>query len=158
IRCSVMISRDPEGTVYAQVARDLRKQIQQLAPGAQLRSEKALAHDYGVGIATVRRALRLLRDEGLVVGSPGQVARVAERSPRRVQIVPRGGSNGPSRLATPEECREMGLSEGAEVTPMRDADGRVVEWFPARSTMFVPHVDGKVSELANPFHVNPSTG
>lgn len=54
--------------VSQQIAGDLRGQIRsgRIAVGGQLPSNKALAKQYGVAVETVRAAIRVLRDEGLV--------------------------------------------------------------------------------------------
>ena len=50
-----------------------------LPPGAMLMNERAMAAEYGVAIGTVRRAVRDLRDRGLVVTLPAKGTFVAER-------------------------------------------------------------------------------
>ena len=59
---------DPE-PLWSQLAAILRKQIKsgELAPGALLPSESYLQEEHGVGRSTVRHALQVLRDEGLVI-------------------------------------------------------------------------------------------
>jgi GntR family transcriptional regulator len=54
--------------LYAQVAAILRARIQsgELARLDPLPSEKTLQQEYGVGRDTARRAIEMLRDEGLV--------------------------------------------------------------------------------------------
>jgi GntR family transcriptional regulator len=58
---------DPE-PVYAQLAAILRGQIQrgELVPRQPLPSETYLVQHYGVSRGTARRAVAVLRDEGLV--------------------------------------------------------------------------------------------
>lgn len=58
---------------YQQIADDLRKQILdgELAPGDSLPSERSLIERYGVALMTVRRALSVLRDEGLTESRRG---------------------------------------------------------------------------------------
>jgi DNA-binding GntR family transcriptional regulator len=53
---------------YRQLAGILRDQIQsgELAPGAAVPSVKRLRQQYGVAETTARKAVALLRDEGLV--------------------------------------------------------------------------------------------
>ena len=53
---------------YRQLAGILRDQIQsgELAPGAAVPSVKRLRQEYGVAETTARKAVALLRDEGLV--------------------------------------------------------------------------------------------
>lgn len=53
---------------YMQVVDDISGRISggDLAPGARLLSERALADHYGVSYGTVRRAMEVLRERGLV--------------------------------------------------------------------------------------------
>lgn len=50
-----------------------------LPPGAMLRGERSMGESYGVAIGTVRRAVRELRDRGLVVTLPHKGTFVAEQ-------------------------------------------------------------------------------
>ncbi len=67
----------PRGT-YRQIADDLRRRVLsgELAPGAMVPSELELVEQHGVSRGTVRSALALLVDEGLVEVVPGQGRRV----------------------------------------------------------------------------------
>lgn len=67
------IKQDDPRPAYVQIADDLRTAIQkgEIAPGNQLPSTTDLTERYGVARMTVRSALRLLRDEGLVVARQG---------------------------------------------------------------------------------------
>lgn len=58
---------------YLQLAGILRAQIMsgELAPGQQLPSLTWLMQEYGLARNTVRKAVRVLRDEGLVRAVPG---------------------------------------------------------------------------------------
>ena len=58
---------------YLAIAEDLRRQIVSgaLAPGTVLPSESDLSGSYGVSRVTVRKALDVLRDEGLVASRQG---------------------------------------------------------------------------------------
>jgi GntR family transcriptional regulator len=53
---------------YLQIADDLRKQIRdgRYQPGDRLPSNKAMAGEYNTSTETVRRALRVLTDDGLI--------------------------------------------------------------------------------------------
>lgn len=55
--------------LYQQLAADLRARVTagEWKPGELLPSESYLQQEYGLGRSTVRAALALLRDEGLVV-------------------------------------------------------------------------------------------
>ncbi|MDN5757170.1 MAG: GntR family transcriptional regulator [Tomitella sp.] len=67
----------PRGT-YRQIAAELRRRIGsgELLPGVLMASEMVLVQEYGVSRGTVRSALALLVDEGLVEVIPGQGRRV----------------------------------------------------------------------------------
>ncbi|MGW0121189.1 GntR family transcriptional regulator [Streptomyces sp. NPDC003327] len=85
-----------EAPLYLRVAAALREDLtrQRLAPGSRLPSERSLAQRYHVNRQTVRSALHLLREEGLVVtdrrgtfaagGAPGpEPAAAAPRAAHR---------------------------------------------------------------------------
>jgi GntR family transcriptional regulator len=69
VRCSCPVI-DPEAAtpVYIQVADELREQIRsgKLPPGRRVPSESDLEQIYGVARGTARKAIAVLRDEGLV--------------------------------------------------------------------------------------------
>lgn len=71
--------------VYRQVADHITAKITsgELQPGAKLPAERDLATEYGVAYLTVRRAMRLLRERGLVITSIGRgnyIARPEQRN------------------------------------------------------------------------------
>lgn len=59
---------------YRRVADDIADQIANgaLAPGARLLSERALAEHYGVAFHTVRHAMAILRERGLIESVHGR--------------------------------------------------------------------------------------
>ena len=65
------------------IADELRHSIEtgELAPGAQLRSERQLAATYGTARNTAREAIRLLADSGLVIAEQGRGAFVRRSAP-----------------------------------------------------------------------------
>jgi DNA-binding transcriptional regulator YhcF (GntR family) len=73
-----------------QIANALRAAIltKQLAPGEQLPSGNELTKRYGVARMTVQQALRVLRDEGLIVTRQGSGVFVRGRSERPVGLRP----------------------------------------------------------------------
>ncbi|RBM19400.1 GntR family transcriptional regulator [Prauserella sp. PE36] len=75
---------------YQQVANALRAAIltRKLGPGDKLPSGPQLADRYGVARMTVQQAIRLLRDEGLVVSRQGSGVFVRERTERPVGLRP----------------------------------------------------------------------
>jgi GntR family transcriptional regulator len=60
--------------VYLRVADDIESRIKsgELAPGTRLLSERDLATYYGVAFHTVRHAMQVLRDRGLVESVHGR--------------------------------------------------------------------------------------
>jgi DNA-binding transcriptional regulator YhcF (GntR family) len=75
---------------YIQVAGALRAAIltRTFEPGDQLPSGSQLAARYGVARMTVQQAVRVLRDEGLVVSRQGSGVFVRERTARPVALRP----------------------------------------------------------------------
>lgn len=65
---------------YLQLAAILRKGIKsgELEPGSQLPTILDLAETYSLGVPTVRKALNVLKAEGLVVAVPGYGSFVAQ--------------------------------------------------------------------------------
>ena len=76
-----MITRGTPVPPYRQLAAIIRGQIEsgELAPGQQLPSVVTLAAEYEVSTPTVKKALSLLKDEGLVTGVAGYGTFVAEK-------------------------------------------------------------------------------
>lgn len=120
-----MIDPSADRAVYRQVADDLRDQIadRRLVPGQALRSEAAMAFDYGVGQRTVRQALHLLEGEGLIERRAGRTARVRVVEGRRDVRLARG-SRVSVRRPTAAERREHRLAAG-ELLVEIDLYGRV---------------------------------
>ncbi|MGO9298125.1 MAG: GntR family transcriptional regulator [Streptosporangiaceae bacterium] len=78
------------GRQHQQVANALRAAIptRKLSPGEKLPSGNELAKRYGVARMTVQQAIRLLRDEGLIVSRQGSGVFVRERTTRAVALRP----------------------------------------------------------------------
>jgi GntR family transcriptional regulator len=66
---------------YKQLAAILRARIEagELVPGAVVPSEATLVQEYGLARETVRRTVKLLREEGYVFTVAGRGTYVAER-------------------------------------------------------------------------------
>jgi DNA-binding transcriptional regulator YhcF (GntR family) len=83
---------DPEDPrpPYQQVANALRAAIltRKFSAGDKLPSQTELATHYGVARMTIQQALRLLRDEGLIVSRAGSGVFVRERTERPVGLRP----------------------------------------------------------------------
>lgn len=127
----------------------VRDQIAELAErqglGTQIPPEKALAAQFGVSAMTVRRALQILTDSGVLIGIPGRgtfvarprVTKVARLSRSFSEAIRASGRRPSSRLiavamrsAYGEEERRL-IDEGAddhvfEVRRVRLADGVVI--------------------------------
>jgi len=68
----VKIDNDSPEHPYVQLASLLREQIKSRKTGPRVPSIMELAEESGLSAATVKRALRLLRDEGLIYSVPGR--------------------------------------------------------------------------------------
>jgi GntR family transcriptional regulator len=77
--CGVNIDRGSPDWPYQQVAATLRDRIRAGELGPRLPSYMDLAHELGVSPMTVQRAIRVLRDEGLVVTYPSRGTFVVPR-------------------------------------------------------------------------------
>jgi DNA-binding GntR family transcriptional regulator len=71
---SVTLEPISEIPIYKQLANLIRAQIEsgELAPGAMVPSEQTLMQRHGIARDTVRHAMDVLRDEGLVITTPGK--------------------------------------------------------------------------------------
>lgn len=71
-----VVTIDHEGPipVYIQIAEIISEQIRtgKLQPGRVIPSEKDLVDTYGVARTTARRAIKYLRDQGLIFTVPGR--------------------------------------------------------------------------------------
>jgi len=126
-----MINPRSDRPVYRQLADELRAEIDRLQPGDRLPSEAAISQRWGVGRETVRRALRVLRDEGLVETESGYGTRVRVQVERQRVRVPRG-SMLVCRPATAAERADVALDlgEGEWVIEVW-VGGRVAQIHPA---------------------------
>ncbi|WP_207782367.1 GntR family transcriptional regulator [Phytoactinopolyspora limicola] len=86
------MSLDPDDSrpPYVQVANALRAAIltKKFSPGDKLPSGKELAKQYGVARMTVQQALRLLREENLIVSRHGSGVFVRQRTEKPVGLRP----------------------------------------------------------------------
>ncbi len=75
---AVLVDTNASAWPYQQVAEQLREQLASGALGPRLPSAMTLAEQMGVAPNTVQRAMRLLRDEGLIFSVPGRGTFVRE--------------------------------------------------------------------------------
>jgi GntR family transcriptional regulator len=77
---------DREGHIppWMQVRDILRQRIRsgELAPGAMVPSIVVIHQEYGIAKTTARKVLAALKDEGLIVTTPGWGSFVATRDPK----------------------------------------------------------------------------
>lgn len=110
------IDTTSERARYRQLADILRERISsgEWEPDHSLPSEATLGHEYQVSQATVRRALAVLRAEGLVESVRGMPWRVRERG--ETTVVTLGpGDRVRARVATREDQDRHGVPEGVPV-------------------------------------------
>jgi DNA-binding GntR family transcriptional regulator len=84
-----MIAPDREGAAYRQLASVLRDRIRsgQLPTGGRMPSEKDLHDEFGLARETIRRAMAVLRAEGLIEVRQGHGTYVVE-APSSVDLRP----------------------------------------------------------------------
>lgn len=66
-----MIDQDLPTPPYRQLAAILRGQIESGEITGRVPSERTLMQTYDLALGTVRKALKVLRDEGLIISTPG---------------------------------------------------------------------------------------
>jgi len=102
--------------LYHQLADLLRDEITsgRIPAGALIPYEGRLAQEHGISLPTVRRAIQVLRTEGLVVTERGYGTRVVEQQQRQRIRVPRGARI-IIRMPTDTERAELGVEPGMVV-------------------------------------------
>lgn len=113
---SLIVITPRRGSVYEQVAAELREQTAsgELGPGQRVPSEQELMQIHGVARETARRALALLRAEGLLDVKHGHPTRV-KVSPERTTVPLQRGSRIIVRMPTPQERVDLAIGEGVPV-------------------------------------------
>ncbi|UGQ10025.1 GntR family transcriptional regulator [Yinghuangia sp. ASG 101] len=147
-----------------QIADELRAQIVSgaLEPGAALPSESVLVETYGTSPTTARQAVRLLKEEGLVVSERGRGVFVRKHPPT-IHM----GSHRFSRKTRAEgkaafeaEIEAQGRRWGQEILELADvpAPKWVAEWFgiEPETTVFVRRrrnwVDDDPTQIADSYY------
>lgn len=103
--------------LYHQVAASLRRRIGagEWAVGGHLPSVVDLGHDYSIGQATIRRALMVLINEGLIEQKRGQRARILPSNGDPEIVLLPAGADVWVEPATVEERRELELPRDARM-------------------------------------------
>lgn len=117
--------------VYIQLATGLRKMIStgELTAGHVFPGEHQMAQDYGVGREAVRKALGVLRQEGLVATKRGEASTVrAQPERRRIELEP--GVLAWFRQSTPDERIDLGIDEGVGLVVL-EREGEPAQLLPA---------------------------
>jgi DNA-binding transcriptional regulator YhcF (GntR family) len=112
--------------LYKQLADALRAQIEdgEYPPGSRLPGEDALGRSHRVGRETVRQAVAILRNEGLVTTARGRGTIV--RAPHRRTAVGVGrGRRIVARMPSSRERHQFGLDEGEPIFEIHQPDGHV---------------------------------
>ncbi|WP_327007605.1 GntR family transcriptional regulator [Dactylosporangium sp. NBC_01737] len=125
------IDRSDMLPVYLQLASVLRQQITAGVhrPGAALPSEDGIGRVHGVGRMSVRRALDVLRHEGLITTERGRPA-VIRTHPERTFVELAGVDRLVARMPTHEQARHMRIQVGVPLLEVHRADGSL-ETYPA---------------------------
>jgi GntR family transcriptional regulator len=112
--------------VYHQIADILRDDIVRgtYPAGHPLPSERELCDRYAVSLTTIRRAVGILREEGLITSRRGAPSTVRER-PARSTVVMGRGSRLTCRMPTTTERFALGIERGVPLVEVRDRSGRV---------------------------------
>jgi DNA-binding transcriptional MocR family regulator len=120
------------------VAQQIRDRIAggEYVEGLALPSEALLMEAFRVSRMTVRRALGLLREEGLVGTRRGRVAWVRAR-PVRQRIVLDAGCTLIGRMPSADERAALGIERGVPLLEIRAADGSLRR-FDAETVEVVP--------------------
>ena len=128
---SMTISPRSEVPVYLQLAKLLRDQIRsgEFTPGALIPGEQRLAQEHGMNRETVRKALALLRGEGLIVSRKGEGTFVREQRDRRLVTID-SGTVLIVRMPSPEERVELDMDAGIPVVVL-EREGQEPELLPA---------------------------
>jgi DNA-binding transcriptional MocR family regulator len=126
---------------YAQLASWLREQIVggHIALGDRLPGEEALKRTMGVDRSVVRRAVQVLREEGLVVTRHGLGSFVAAVPTRQVAVLYPGDRVSARMPDGPERERLGQLSPGVPVLVINRAAGGAPEIYSAAITVLHVH-------------------
>ncbi|XTZ18214.1 GntR family transcriptional regulator [Micromonospora echinospora] len=117
---------------HRQLADVLRARIRsgEWPPGSLLPSETRLSQEYGLGRGTVRRAVAILRAEGLVDVASGRGTRVRIQGEDLEELIGEPDQFVTARMPTPEERALHQMAEGVPVLVVRHPDG-LMDVFPA---------------------------
>lgn len=112
--------------LYLQLADHLRQAIAtgQIPPGAELPSEATLAYQHGRGTPAVRRALAVLRSEGLIATVHGRPSWVRQLPPPR-ELRLAAADTAVIRIPSDPDRRRLGLDHGVAIIEVHRGDSGV---------------------------------
>jgi GntR family transcriptional regulator len=112
---------DGDAPLPEQVADLIREEIAggRFAPGTALPGDRILAEAYGIGLDTVRDALRELRHQGVVAWRDGVTLVRATNQHHPITLRP--GDEAIARMPSPAERRDLALDDGVPVIEIRCA-------------------------------------
>lgn len=127
---------------YVKVATAIREAIAsgELAPGQAIPSEAQLIQQYGVARETVRRAVAMLRSEGLIITEHARGSYVRD-VPEMREVTIRPDDAVTSRMPTADERDRWGLPEGVPVLVVERAGQP--EAYPADRTLLRVRCEGQ---------------
>ncbi|MER6603892.1 GntR family transcriptional regulator [Streptomyces parvus] len=132
---------------YRDVATELRRRIELeqegYRPGDDLPALENLENEFGLSKQTLRSALRLLADEGLVSTGRGRKARVRDNQRIRIPFARYGGIMAPGGTAGPWEnaCASQGIDGRMETVlvdtrPIGQADAALLRVDPGSDVVY----------------------
>lgn len=142
--------------VYLQIAQLLRQEIMagRWVTGAMLPSENALTAVYDVSPSTVRAAVRVLREEGLVETRRG-AGTFVRAVPAKITVRANREDVVTARMPTPAERLALGVAEGVPVISVRRPGGDEELYDAGRAEVIIgpltpghDHLGGTLSKTA----------
>jgi DNA-binding transcriptional regulator YhcF (GntR family) len=126
-----MLNSHADRPLYKQLADALRDDLSngRFKPGESLPSEIELCTLYTVRRPSVRKALALLREEGLITTRRGERS-VVRRHPDRIRKTITSGCIVRCRVPSHPERTSLGVDNGVAVIEVHHPDG-TVDWFPS---------------------------
>lgn len=139
-----MINPEADRPVYKQLADLVRGQIVrgELRPGQRLPAELTYVERHGISRDSVRRAMGVLRGEGLIITS-ARGSRVQPEHPRQTITVD-PATRVTARMPSPEERLRLGIKEGVPIFVVK-RDGEET-MFPADRTEIRGENLGRIGE------------
>ncbi len=150
--------------LQVRIADDIRMKIEtgRLAPGEQLSTLDQIANEYGTSLAAVRKALDLLRQQGLVVTVQGKGSYVRERPSTRRRGIDRYSRStwAQGKALHTAEAESQGRSAGQQLRELAEVPAPAVVadqfgipegtpvWVRRRTTF----IDNRPNQLADSYY------